>query len=577
MLVATASSAARTPFTRNRHLFEPRGKAGNVQIWDWKTGKRVVGPIPMPTEPRGLAFRPSGSTLAVVCADYHVVLVDPRTGSLTGELDPGLRTRPQNANQWFSNGEARFTADGRFLVTWEMTPHVHVWDPDGGRLLHTLPHTERVRGVSFNPTAPELLATCPFGTEARIWNIATGQLVGSFRHPHGVTRVDFSPDGSELITAGGDGTMRVFDWKAGTLTGAWRVQDSIIQDFRVTAAGHALVTLGHNDLQVVDWRTKTPLSPLWDLRPHFNLALDIPARERRAIVGGFSGALVGHDLDSMLQPADTSAEELVLLAEVVSARRILSQGNIVTLGTRDWLERWRQLQQNNPTLLSQLAARDQAEQDRKAGWAARDANQEARHLTVSTQVTQAQRNEAALLAERAVKLAPREPDYWTTFGLACQKLNDHNRAGTAFKKAAELAPGDPVACNNLAWLLATRPESAQREPRRAVELARKALELAPKDGDYWNTLGVALYRAGEYKEAVAALEKSLALQGDNPFDWFFLAMAHGRLTHGEQARRHYDQAVQWMQKHLRRDEELERFRAEAEQTLGINHNPRRSP
>ena len=53
-----------------------------------------------------------------------------------------------------SNGEARFSPDGRFLLTWERVPTLHVWDPDSGRLLHTLKHTERVENAAFNPSGP---------------------------------------------------------------------------------------------------------------------------------------------------------------------------------------------------------------------------------------------------------------------------------------------------------------------------------------------------------------------------------------------------------------------------------------
>ncbi len=106
-----------------------------------------------------MSYRPNGRTLAVVCADYHVVLVDPQVGRVTRELDPGVRSRPAGANNWWSNGEARFSPDGRFLVSWEMAPAVHVWDPERGELLHTLPHNERIQHVSFNPISPALLAT----------------------------------------------------------------------------------------------------------------------------------------------------------------------------------------------------------------------------------------------------------------------------------------------------------------------------------------------------------------------------------------------------------------------------------
>src|SRR5262249_20350024 len=62
--------------------------------------------------------------------------------------------------------------------------------------------------------------------------------------------------------------------------------------------------------------------------------------------------------------------------------------------------------------------------------------------------------------------------------------------------------------NAVAWGLATTPDPKQRDPARAVALAREAVGLFPKSGMLWNTLGVALYRAGDYQGVIAALEKS---------------------------------------------------------------------
>jgi tetratricopeptide (TPR) repeat protein len=137
-------------------------------------------------------------------------------------------------------------------------------------------------------------------------------------------------------------------------------------------------------------------------------------------------------------------------------------------------------------------------------------------------------------------------------------------------KRSKRAPADPRALNNLAWLLATRPEPAWRDPPRAVELATRAVLLAPKAGSHWNTLGITHCRAGDWKAAVTALEKSRELsKGGNSFDWFFLAMAHWQLGDKEQARTWYDQAVQWMEKNQPNDAELCRFRAEAAQLLQL--------
>jgi serine/threonine protein kinase len=124
--------------------------------------------------------------------------------------------------------------------------------------------------------------------------------------------------------------------------------------------------------------------------------------------------------------------------------------------------------------------------------------------------------------------------------------------------------------NELAWLLATCPDMKYRDPRRAVTLARKAVELAPESGEFGNTLGVALYRAEKWIEAQTALSRSMSLRsGGDPFDWFFLAMAHWQLGEREEARKRYQQAIDWMAKSRTKDEELRRFKAEAAELFGL--------
>jgi tetratricopeptide (TPR) repeat protein len=94
-------------------------------------------------------------------------------------------------------------------------------------------------------------------------------------------------------------------------------------------------------------------------------------------------------------------------------------------------------------------------------------------------------------------------------------------------------------------------------------------------GNYWKTLGIARYRAGDWEAAVAALDKSREFRrGGDAFDWLFLAMAHRKLGYPDEARRAYEQAVQWLEKNqdvLEKNkgqaDELRRFRAEAEEVL----------
>jgi serine/threonine protein kinase len=126
---------------------------------------------------------------------------------------------------------------------------------------------------------------------------------------------------------------------------------------------------------------------------------------------------------------------------------------------------------------------------------------------------------------------------------------------------------DDQVCNNLAWFLATWPDPQLRDPARAVALARKAVARVPRFAAGWNTLGVALYRTGAWDEAIKALTRSMELTGgDSPPDWLFLAMAHWQKGDRAEARSWHDKAVAWLGRN-RPDEELTRFRAEAEALL----------
>jgi tetratricopeptide (TPR) repeat protein len=134
-------------------------------------------------------------------------------------------------------------------------------------------------------------------------------------------------------------------------------------------------------------------------------------------------------------------------------------------------------------------------------------------------------------------------------------------------KAADRAGANPALANNLAWYLATGEEEL-RDPRRAVQLAQAVVKRMPQEGNYWNTLGAALYRAGEWKAAREALTKSCALRGGGDgLDWFLLAMTCQRLDDAAQARVWYNKAVAWADARRPRDPEVQRFRAEAAAVL----------
>ncbi len=153
------------------------------------------------------------------------------------------------------------------------------------------------------------------------------------------------------------------------------------------------------------------------------------------------------------------------------------------------------------------------------------------------------------------------------------------REETLALRKIKLGPDHPdtlTSMNMLASLLATCADFKLRNPSRAVELAKQTVEKAPNGGN-WNTLGVASYRAGDWKACVHALDKAMELRkGGDSFDWFFLAMAHWQLGDKGQARKWYSQAIAWMRQNQSNHGELRRFRAEAGLVLGITEQHQES-
>jgi tetratricopeptide (TPR) repeat protein len=177
----------------------------------------------------------------------------------------------------------------------------------------------------------------------------------------------------------------------------------------------------------------------------------------------------------------------------------------------------------------------------------------------------------------ALVQGPEQANGFSRRATAYARLGQYREALADYQKLLDVTPDNAPAQNALAWLLATCPDTNLRDPARAVALAGKAVQRAPGNGDFYNTLGAAHYRAGDCKAAVAALDNSMELRaGGDALDWFFLAMAHRKLGDTDEARKWFDQAVDWMNKNgpsLKNKpqlaEELHRFQNEAEEVLEL--------
>jgi tetratricopeptide (TPR) repeat protein len=122
-----------------------------------------------------------------------------------------------------------------------------------------------------------------------------------------------------------------------------------------------------------------------------------------------------------------------------------------------------------------------------------------------------------------------------------------DRAREMLKQAIALSKDNPQALKQLAWFLADFPDKRFRDPVQALQLAKSAVERAPQSGPVWQTLGIAQYRAGNFKDAITAIERSTELRkGAECTDALFLAMAYWQRAEPgdrEKARKWFDQGA----------------------------------
>ncbi len=183
-------------------------------------------------------------------------------------------------------------------------------------------------------------------------------------------------------------------------------------------------------------------------------------------------------------------------------------------------------------------------------------------------------DEAIAAYQESIRL---KPDYGLGhhgLGVSLQRAGKFEQSIGAYRNAIRFQPDNYQPYLQLSWLLVTCADLGLRDPAQAVELAKQAIARQPNTAQTqpsWNALGLAHYRLGDGKAAVAAFEKAVELgKGGDGLEWMLLALGHGQLGNKEEARKWYDRAVRWMDKHPQQTQELRHFRAEAVKLLDID-------
>ncbi len=111
---------------------------------------------------------------------------------------------------------------------------------------------------------------------------------------------------------------------------------------------------------------------------------------------------------------------------------------------------------------------------------------------------------------------PKAPEGEAAMALLCERNKLYPEAIEHYQEALRMKPDYDVAHNNLAWLFATCDDPHYRNPRAALEHARRAVELSGwKEAGFIDTLAEALYASGDYAGAVKVQTKALELDPHN--------------------------------------------------------------
>ena len=141
--------------------------------------------------------------------------------------------------------------------------------------------------------------------------------------------------------------------------------------------------------------------------------------------------------------------------------------------------------------------------------------------------------------QRAIALSPHNASLFVALGVVYEKKRDWQQASENYRKALALKPDEPLAANNLAYLLLEHSGDVNV----ALSLAqtgRKGLPNLPNSAD---TLGWAYYRTGAYSAAAPLLETAVKAAPDNQSYRYHLGVTYEKLKNSARAKAELEKAI----------------------------------
>jgi WD40 repeat protein len=280
-------------------------RGNTVEVYALPSGQ-LLRTITHPTAVNAVAFAPAGHDLVSGAVDGSLLITRDDRAPLA------LPTSPAGIDA------VAILADGRAVAA-DASNRLRVIDADRSALLMDLAAPSRVRLLRSSPDGKRLITISTSSTQAppALWDLDQHRLVAQLDgHVGRVFAARFVAGGHEILTAGRDGTARLWNAATGSLLRTFRGDSHFLADATLAPDG-SMVVAGGSDGLLRFWDVSSGRL-LWTLQAHNSYVIGVHYEGGDIVTRGFAGDISRWTLpqpDKIIEACHASACASAALAE----------------------------------------------------------------------------------------------------------------------------------------------------------------------------------------------------------------------------------------------------------------------
>ncbi len=161
------------------------------------------------------------------------------------------------------------------------------------------------------------------------------------------------------------------------------------------------------------------------------------------------------------------------------------------------------------------------------------------YLLGQVQAAEGAKDRAIATYHRTIQANPRDIQAYVSLGVLYEGQGDWQQAQQLYQKALALEPGNPVAANDLAYLMLQNGGNLDV----ALSLAQTARQAMPDNPGVADTLAVAYYKKQNYSLAINLFQEALKKAPDTPDFNYHIALAYQKANDKTRAAAYFQRVL----------------------------------